>query len=88
MKLISNMTAEDGALIAIQTVGPDGKTTFHPVAVVEGADGSEILIAVLAVTGKNPGSINEGKVVHDSLCAIAPAADAYPELRAKLASIE
>ena len=88
MKLLSNMTGNDGSLIAIQTVGPDGKTTFHPVAVVEGADGSEILIAVLAVLGNDPGSIAGGRDVHDSLCVITPTAEVYPELKAKLASIE
>lgn len=84
MKLISYMVDNDETLLAIQTIDSDGKTAFHPVVVVEGANGSEIMIAAPEVPETTSRSAISGRSMGDSILVITAAEDIFPALKAKL----
>lgn len=80
--------ANDGSIIAIQAIGSDGKATFYPVTTIQGRKNKEIMIAVLDVLETVPSKSKMGRNLRDSLCVVTPMASIYPELKAKLDSIE
>ena len=88
MKAITNPQNQDGPIHAIHAIGRDGTATLYPVATVKGANGTEILIAVLEVLGTPPCAAGAGRTLRDSLCVVTPQANTYPELKAKLAGLE
>ena len=88
MKTKKQNNANDGSIIAIQAIGPDGKPVFHPVTTIPVRNGKAIMVAVLDVLETVPAKSKMGRNLRDSLRVITPLADIYPELKAKLASIE
>ena len=88
MKTNNDNSNNDGSIIAIQAVGPNGTATFYPVTTVKGNNGMEIMIAVLEVLGTVPATSDVSQTLRESLRVITPLADIYPQLKAKLASIE
>ena len=87
MKTNKGKSKNYGAFFAITADGPN-ETTLYPVTTVHGANGTRSLIAVLEVLGETTSSIDGGRSMRDILCIVTPQANIYPELKAKLASIE
>lgn len=80
--------AYDGSIFAILAIGLDEKTTFYPVTTIPGRKGKKIMVAVLEVLETVPSRSEKCRKQLDNLYVVTPLGNIYPELKAKLASIE